>query len=146
MHTWRVTCISSLTSRQQEKGWSASVSGEQVYRPWASFSVTMSRSMRSFLATRQPDACRYSFPPLYKDTLISVQDGHITAAPVIVHHNASTVLQASSASLSFGQGDIALATASPVGETVMILLFLKVDPVWGDMCAARFLASFLVPH
>ena len=63
-HTWRVTCMSSLTSRQQEKGWPALVRGGHVYKPWASLSRALSRSMRFFLATRQPDACKYSFPPL----------------------------------------------------------------------------------
>ena len=64
MSTWRVTCMSALTSRQQEKALPPSTAGGQVYSPCASFRLLMSRSMRSFLATRHPDACRYSFPPL----------------------------------------------------------------------------------
>ena len=64
--------MSSLTSRQQEKDWPPSVRGGHVYRPWASPSLTMSRSIRSFLATRHPDACRYSFPPLQLCNALSI--------------------------------------------------------------------------
>ena len=66
--------MSSLTFRQHEKGLPPSTAGGQVYSPCASLRLPMPRSMRSFLATRHPNACRYSFAPLQAE--MDVMDVH----------------------------------------------------------------------